>query len=150
MDELMRWLGDHAWQGWLGLAIVLAGLEMLSLDLVLIMLAAGAVVGMVLAIAGLPVAVQVLAAGAAAVAALALVRPTMAKRLHGGPDLMLGHGKLVGTQGTVTETITPLDAGRVKLAGEIWSARSFDEEASYQPGEKVSVFEIDGATAVVG
>ena len=34
--------------------------------------------------------------------------------------------------------------------GEIWSARTLDEGARYEPGEKVSVFEIDGATAVVG
>ena len=27
---------------------------------------------------------------------------------------------------------------------------AFDEEARFEPGQKVSVFEIDGATAVVG
>ena len=41
-------------------------------------------------------------------AALALVRPTMVKRLHGGPELSLGHGKLVGRQGIVTEDISGL------------------------------------------
>lgn len=149
MDDMLRWLGDHAWQGWLSLAIVLAGLEMLSLDLILIMLAAGAAVGMVLAIAGLPVAVQILAAGATAVAALAFVRPTMAKRMHGGPELSLGHGKLVGTQGTVTEEITPLSPGRVKLAGEIWTALPYDETSTIGPGDTIEVLEIRGATAYV-
>lgn len=149
MDELMRWLGEHAWQTWLGLAIVLAGLEMLSLDLILIMLAAGAVVGMILAVAGLPVAVQILAAGAAAVAALALVRPKMAQRMHGGPALEIGHGKLVGTQGRVTEEITPLNAGRVKLGGEIWTALPYDEMTSINPGDTVEVLAIRGATAYV-
>ena len=149
MDEMMRWLGDHAWQAWLGTAIVLAGLEMLSLDLILIMLAAGAVVGMITAIAGLPVAVQILAAMATSVAALALVRPTMAKRMHGGPELSLGHGKLVGSQGTVTEEITALTPGRIKLAGEIWSALPYDERSTIQPGDTVEVLEIRGATAYV-
>jgi membrane protein implicated in regulation of membrane protease activity len=40
-------------------------------------------------------------------------------------------------------------AGRVKLSGEIWSARTFDENVIVEPGQKVGVAEIDGATAVV-
>jgi len=149
MSDLMGWLGDHAWQGWLGLAIALAGLEMLSLDLILIMLAGGAVVGMLAALLGLPAAVQILAAGVTAVAALLVVRPTMARRLHGGPELSLGHGKLVGTQGTVTEEITPLNPGRVRLSGEIWSALPYDEQSTIAPGDTVEVLEIRGATAYV-
>ena len=43
----------------------------------------------------------------------------------------------------------PTTAGS-SSGGEIWSARTLDEEARFEPGEKVSVFEIDGATAVVG
>ena len=46
---------------------------------------------------------------------LALVRPGLVKRLHSGPELRLGHGKLVGQQGMVTEDITALEPGRVKL-----------------------------------
>lgn len=149
MGEWMQWLSDHAWQSWLGIAIVLAGLEMLSLDLILIMLAAGAVVGMITAIIGLPVAVQIIAAMATSLAAIALVRPTMARRLHGGPELSLGHGKLVGTQGTVTEEITALSPGRIKLAGEIWTALPYDERSALQPGDTVEVLEIRGATAYV-
>ena len=56
---------------------------------------------------------------------------------------------LIGTQAVVMETVDG-STGRIKLAGEIWSARAFDEEARFEPGQKVSVFEIDGATAVVG
>jgi membrane protein implicated in regulation of membrane protease activity len=39
--------------------------------------------------------------------------------------------------------------GRIKLAGEVWSARSLDSDAAYEPGAQVDVVEIDGATAVV-
>ena len=145
----MEWLREHAWETWLGLSIVLGMAEMFSLDLILIMLAAGALVGMVAAILDLHVAIQILAASAASVAALGMVRPTMVKRLHGGPELSLGHGKLVGKQGIVTEDISGLSAGRIKLAGEFWTAEPYDDTTSIMAGETVEVLEIRGATAVV-
>lgn len=145
----MDWLRDHAWETWLGLTIVLGVAEMFSLDLILIMLAAGALVGMVAALLDLHIAIQVLAASAAALAAIAMVRPTMVKRLHSGPELSLGHGKLVGRQGVVTEEISGLSAGRIKLAGEFWTAEPYDDTTSIAAGETVEVLEIRGATAVV-
>lgn len=145
----MEWLRDHAWETWLGLTIVLGVAEMFSLDLILIMLAAGALVGMVAAILDLHIAIQILAALAASVAALSMVRPSMVKRLHSGPDLSLGHGKLVGRQGIVTEDISGLAAGRIKLAGEFWTAEPYDDTTSIPAGETVEVLAIRGATAVV-
>src|SRR6187402_1133162 len=102
----MDWLGDNLWAAWAGAAVLLGVAEMLSLDLVLIMVAVGAVAGMVMALVGAPVAAQVLVAAGVSVAMLGLVRPTIAKRFHGGPELTLGHGKLVGQRGVVTEEIT--------------------------------------------
>jgi membrane protein implicated in regulation of membrane protease activity len=145
----MDWLRDHLWEAWLGAAIVLGVAEIIGFDLILLMLALGALVGMVAAIVGLPVVVQVLAAAGASVAALALVRPSIVRRLHGGPDLMVGHGKLVGRQGLVTETVTSLAPGRIKLAGEVWTAVPYDERLTIEPGETVEVLEIRGATAYV-
>ena len=129
----MDWLGDNMWAAWLGAAALLSIAEMLSLDLVLIMLAVGAIAGMVLALVGAPVAVQVLAAAGVSIAMLGVVRPALAKRLHGGPELNLGHGKLVGQRGVVTQEITENDHGRIKLAGEIWSAA---------PGQLVGVEQV--------
>lgn len=145
----MDWLRDHAWETWLGLAIVLGVAEMFSLDLILVMLAAGAVVGLVAAILDLHVVIQILAASAASVAALAAVRPSMIKRLHAGPELSLGHGKLVGRQGIVTEVVSGLAPGRIKLAGELWTAEPYDDTTTITAGETVEVLAIRGATAVV-
>ncbi|HET8960546.1 NfeD family protein [Nocardioides sp.] len=145
----MEWFRDHAWEAWLGAAILLGVAEMFSLDLILIMLAVGALAGFVAAALDLNVAVQLLAAAATSVAMLALVRPGLAKKFHGGPELQLGHGKLVGKQGLVTEPITALTPGRIRLAGEIWSAQPYDETLSIAAGETVEVFEIRGATAFV-
>ena len=145
----MDWIRDHLWETWLGLSIVLGVAEMFSLDLILAMLAVGAVVGMVAAIIGLPVVVQVLAALAASIAMLAFVRPAFVKRLHGGPELALGHGKLVGTRALVTQEITGLAPGRIKVAGELWTALPYDEHLRIAPGETVEILQIKGATAYV-
>lgn len=144
-----EWLREHLWETWLGVAILLGVAEMFSLDLVLAMLALGALVGMIAALVGLPVVAQVLLAAGASVAALALVRPSMVRRMHSGPELNLGHGKLVGTRGVVTETVSSLQTGRIKLAGEVWSAEPYDESLILEPGEVVEVLEIRGATAYV-
>jgi len=145
----MDWIRDHLWETWLGLSIVLGVVEMFSLDLIFAMLAAGAVVGMLAALIGLPVAVQILAALAASIAMLAIVRPAFVKRLHTGPELALGHGKLVGTRGLVTQEITGLTAGRIKVGGDIWSALPYDEHLKIEPGETVEILQIKGATAYV-
>lgn len=145
----MEWFREHMWETWLGISVILLVAEMFSLDLVLAMFALGALVGMVAALVGLPVLVQFGAAGVAALAAIALLRPSMAKRLHGGPELSLGHGKLVGRQAHVTADISPTVVGRVMLAGESWSAVPYDETATILAGENVEVMEIRGATVVV-
>jgi len=142
----MDWI---RWETWLGLSILLGVAELASMDLILLMLAAGALVGMVAAIADAPEVLQVVLASGAALGALAVVRPTMVRRLHGGPDLALGHGKLVGKQAVVTERITAMEPGRIKLAGEIWTAEPYDETVTIEPGRMVDVLQIRGATAIV-
>jgi membrane protein implicated in regulation of membrane protease activity len=140
------WLSD--WQAWLGLAIALGVAEMFSLDLILGMLAVGAVVGMIVALTSITLPFQVLAAVAASAAMLMLVRPSIVKRLHSGPELKLGHTALVGKQGVVLDQVTR-DSGQVRIEGEVWTARPYDEDAVIEPGAPVDVFEIRGATAYV-
>jgi membrane protein implicated in regulation of membrane protease activity len=145
----MDWLGDHLAAVWLAVAILFGIAEMASLDLILAMLALGALVGMITALLGASFAVSAIAAAVASVGCLALLRPTLVKRLHSGPELSLGHGKLVGQQGLVTQRITGMEPGRVKLGGEIWSASPYDETLVIEPGATVEVLEIRGATAYV-
>ena len=138
----------EAWQGWLALAIVLGVAELASMDLVLLMLAGGAVVSMLLALVGLGVALQVIGGVAAAVAMLALVRPGIVKRLHAGPELVLGHNALVGKTG-VTVSEVSVDSGQVRINGELWTARPYDETLVIPEGTRVDVLQIKGATALV-
>jgi membrane protein implicated in regulation of membrane protease activity len=145
----VEWLGDHLWAAWLVLAVGLGVAEMVSLNLILIMIAVGAIVGALTALASFPFILQVLLAAGASTAMLALVRPELLKKLHQGPDLVSGMNKLVGQQGVVTEELTAHSPGRVKLAGEIWSACPYDDSLTIAPGATVEVFAIRGATAYV-
>jgi membrane protein implicated in regulation of membrane protease activity len=145
----MDWLNDYGWSLWLGAAVLLGAAEMFSLDLILGMLAVGALAGFVAAVGTGSFVLAFVVAIITSVGMLALVRPGLVARLHTGPDLQLGHGKLVGQQGVVTETVTALAPGRIRLAGEIWTAQPYDENITIAPGETVEVFEIRGATAYV-
>jgi len=145
----VEWLGENLWAAWLALAVALGVAEMVSLDLILIMMAAGALIGALAALLSFPLVLQVLLASGGALAMLLLVRPNLVKKLHSGPDLVLGTNKLVGQEGIVTEELSQHQPGRVKLAGEIWSACPYDESLVIPAGSKVEVFAIRGATAYV-
>ena len=144
----MEWFRDHMWETWTAAAILLGLAELISLDLVLLMLAVGAGAGILTALLGLPVAVQVLAAIGTSIAMLALVRPSMVKRFQSGPELTLGHDALVGKQGVAVTEVTG-DGGQVRIGGELWSARAYDETSVIPEGARVDVFQIKGATALV-
>ena len=144
---MIDWLTEHAWVTWVGIAVVLAIVELMSLDLVLLMFAIGALGAAVASGLGAPVWVALLVFAAVSTALLFLVRPPLVERLHAGPTLQTGHQNLVGRDAIVIE---PVDSrsGRVKLASEIWSART-DGAESFDTGAEVNVIRIDGATAVV-
>ena len=144
----MEWFRDYDWAVWLGAAMALGVAELTSLDLVLLMLAAGCLVGAGVAGAGLPFVLQALAAAMASVAMLAVVRPSVVRRLHTGPELRQGHDALLGQEGFVLVEVNA-QGGQVKLAGEVWTARPYDATAVIPPGAKVEGFEIRGATAYV-
>ncbi len=142
------WMSEHAWATWLGFAVILALIELMSLDLVLLMFALGALAAAVVAGFGAPLWAAILVFAAVSLALLFFVRPSVVARLHAGPTLTSGHDALIGRSGIVTE---PVDAGggRIKLSGEVWSARAVSESAVFDIGTEVLVTKIDGATAVV-
>ncbi len=61
-----------------------------------------------------------------------------------------GTAALVGRDAIVLERIANHDGvGCVKIGGEVWTARSYDDDEVIDPGEQVQVVEIRGATALV-
>ncbi|MEA5118139.1 MAG: NfeD family protein [Propionicimonas sp.] len=145
---MLEWLAENVWVVWLALGVGLAVTELSTLDFTLLMLAAGAVAGGITAIV-LPGLfwVQLAVAGVVAVAMLALLRPTLLHRVRSMPGYRSSVDKLVGSSGTVTAEVTG-ETGEVKVAGEVWSARSVDGGA-IPAGEQVEVYRIDGATLLV-
>jgi membrane protein implicated in regulation of membrane protease activity len=145
----MDWIGDHLWVAWLGAAFVLAVAEMASLDLVLLMLAAGAVGGMAVALATDNVIAQILIAAVVALAMLGLVRPNLVHRLHGGPELRIGPQRLIGLRTVTAGRISALEPGRIKVDGQDWRAEPYDDTTVIEPGTPVEVLQVRGATAYV-
>ena len=138
-----------AWVVWLIIAVVLAGAEAASAGLLLIMFSGGALAASLASAMGAGTVGSAAVFAIVSVALIAFVRPVAKRHVYQPPQQRSGTAALIGTQAVVMETVDG-STGRIKLAGEIWSARAFDEEARFEPGQKVSVFEIDGATAVVG
>jgi membrane protein implicated in regulation of membrane protease activity len=147
-DPEAWWQAIQAWQVWLGLSIVLGVAELVTLDLVLLMLASGALAGMVTALLTDSLPLQAVVAALTAVGMLSLVRPNLLKRLHSGPELRLGHTALVGRQAIVVDEVS-MHGGQIRIGGELWTARPYDETEVIEAGATVDVFEIRGATALV-
>lgn len=145
----MEWLGDNLWLAWLVLALVLIAIEAATVDFVFVMLFGGALVGAAAAAVGAPVMLQVLLAVGVALLLIGVVRPIV-KRQFTDPAASadIGSAALTGRSARVLETVTETD-GRVRLAGETWSARVPDGDPPCEPGAEVTVLSIDGATAVV-
>ena len=136
------------WYWWVVAALALAVVEIATLDLIFIMLAAGALAGALASLAGAPLLVQVLAAAATAVLMLAVVRPVALRHLRQPAHIRTGVAALEGASALVLERVDGQD-GRVKIKGEVWSARSYDPDRVIEPGTTVDVVRIDGATAIV-
>lgn len=136
------------WLWWVGGALALGILEMLSLELVFIMIAGGALAGGIASAAGAPLWAQIVVAAVASLLLLVTLRPWLLRHLRKRTPLVETNASaLVGRPAVVIATVTA-DAGRVKLAGEVWSART-TSGSTLPPGTEVTVDRIDGATAVV-
>ncbi len=137
---------------WLIWAIVAAGLavgEILTPGLFFLgPVAIAAVIAGVLAVIGLGAAVQLLAFVVASIASVAVLRPLARSHLRVPPMLRTGTAALVGSKALVLERVDST-GGRVRIGGEEWSARSFMEDQILEPGARVEVVKIEGATALV-
>lgn len=138
---------DWAW--WLLAGAVLIIAELFNGAFVLLMLGAGALAASVAGLLGLAGWVQGLAFAVVSVLALWFVRPWMAKRLHKDDDRVVGLAAIEGSHASVIERIDR-DHGMVKIEGELWRARPYDSDMIYEPGERVRVMRVEGATAMVG
>lgn len=137
-----------SWYLWVAAALLFGVVEMVSLDLVLVMLAGGAIAAAVASAAGLGLVGQIIVFGVVSSLLLFALRPWALHRLRDKTPLTeTGTAALVGKIAVVVSEVTE-DGGRIKLVGEVWTARSAGANA-FPVGADVRVVAIDGATSVV-
>jgi membrane protein implicated in regulation of membrane protease activity len=137
-----------SWIVWLVLAAVLGVAEIMTTTLAFGLIAVGAVVAGVVGVAGAGLPFQLIAFAVASAAGLGVVRPIAVRHIKQPPLLRTGTSALVGRSAKVVEAITD-DGGKVRIGGELWSARPYDESQVIPVGSTVDVFAIEGATALV-
>jgi membrane protein implicated in regulation of membrane protease activity len=136
------------WVAWLIAAVAFGAGEVLTLGFFLAPFAIGAAAAAIVALLGGGLVVSGIVFLAVSSAALVGLRPIARRHMRTPGALRSGTAALVGSTATVIEQVSA-GGGAVKLEGEVWSARPFDEDATIEPGARVHVIEIRGATALV-
>jgi membrane protein implicated in regulation of membrane protease activity len=136
------------WVVWTIVAVALALGEMATLSFFLGPLAVAAVLAAVVGALGGGLALQLVAFIGGSVATLAILRPIAVRHLRTPARLRTGTAALVGAKALVLERVD-VHGGQVKIGGEVWSARAYDESQVIEPGARVDVVKIEGATALV-
>lgn len=137
-----------SWVLWLILAVMLGVAEIFTLTAALGLLGVAAGLTAAVAALGLPAPVQFIVFVVASIAGLVVVRPIAKRHLIQPPPQRFGISALVGKQAYVVSEVTA-HQGRVRIGGEEWSARAYDESLVIPAGATVDVMEIEGATALV-
>ena len=138
----------ESWIVWLVLAAVLGVAEIMTTTLAFGLIAVGAVAAGVVGVAGGGLLFQLIAFGVASAAGLGVVRPIAVRHIKQPPLLRTGSAALVGRSAIVLEEVSE-HSGRIRIGGEEWSSRAYDESLVIPVGTKVDVMQIDGATALV-
>lgn len=136
------------WVWWVIAAGGLAVGEIFTMSFFLGPIAIAAVLAAIVSLAGGGLAASWIVFILASLGTLLVLRPIARRHLRTPPRIRTGTAALVGGPATVVERVD-VDGGCVKIGGEIWTARAYDEDDSFEPGARVQVMKIDGATALV-
>jgi membrane protein implicated in regulation of membrane protease activity len=138
-----------AWLIWALAAVLLAVGELVTPGMFFLgPVALAAVVAAVAAAVGLGVVVELVLFIAGSLASIWLLRPIARRHLHMPAALRTGSAALEGTKAVVLQRVDA-NGGRVRIGGEEWSARAYMEDQVLEPGRRVEVVKIEGATALV-
>jgi membrane protein implicated in regulation of membrane protease activity len=122
--------------------------EIFTLSFFLGPISVAAVLAAIIALAGAGLVVQWIVFIIAAAASLGVLRPIARRHLRTPSQLRTGTAALVGSRAVVLQRVDA-DSGQVRIGGEVWTARAYDEDEVLEPGARVHVMKIDGATALV-
>ena len=139
-----------AWVLWLIAAVVFAVAEVVNLSFFLFPFAIGAAGAALVSLAGGGTPIAVLLFALLTAVSFGVVRPIARRHLKMPAHMRTGTAALIGRSAMVLERIANDEGvGCAKIGGEVWTARSYDDDAVYEPGTRVHVMEIRGATALV-
>jgi membrane protein implicated in regulation of membrane protease activity len=138
-----------AWLAWAIAALLLAIGEILTPGLFFLgPVALAAVAAAIAAVAGAAVWLQIIVFAGASLASVGIQRPIARAHLHLPAALRTGTPARVGAPAVVLQRVDQ-HGGRVRIRGEEWSARAFMPDQVLEPGTRVEVVKIEGATALV-
>jgi membrane protein implicated in regulation of membrane protease activity len=138
-----------SWLAWVIAAVLLAIGEILTPGLFFLgPVALAAVAAAIAAVVGAAVWLQVVVFAVSSLASLAFLRPLARAHLTMPAALRTGSAALEGARATVVQRVD-VDGGQVRIGGEVWSARAYVPDQVFEPGSKVEVAKIEGATALV-
>jgi len=136
------------WVAWVIIAVVFAAGEILTMGFFLGPFAIAAAVAAIVSAAGAPLLVSGLVFLAASAVTFGALRPVVQRHTRLPARLRTGTAALVGKTATVVDRVDT-NGGCVKLEGEMWSAKAYLDDEVIEPGTRVQVMEIRGATALV-
>jgi membrane protein implicated in regulation of membrane protease activity len=138
-----------AWLIWAIAAVLLSVGEILTPGMFFLgPVALAAVAAAAVALFEVGVVGQLLAFIIGSIATVAFLRPIARRHLHMPAALRTGTAALEGTKALVLQRVD-VNGGRVRIGGEEWSARAYMEDQVLEPGTRVEVVKIEGATALV-
>jgi membrane protein implicated in regulation of membrane protease activity len=138
-----------AWAVWVIVAVALAGVELLTPGFFVAgLLVLPALAAALVATLGAGAAAQLIVFIVGSAGSALLVRPLARRHVRMPAQVRTGTAALVGAPATVLQRVDR-DGGRVRIGGEEWSARAFMDDQVMEPGARVEVVKIEGATAIV-
>jgi len=138
-----------AWLIWAIAAALLSVGELLTPGMFFLgPVALAAIASAVVALANVGVVGQLLVFIVGAIGSVWFLRPIARRHLHMPAALRTGTAALEGTKAVVLQRVD-VNGGRVRIGGEEWSARAYLEDQVLEPGARVEVVKIEGATALV-
>jgi membrane protein implicated in regulation of membrane protease activity len=138
-----------AWLIWAIVAVLLSVGELLTPGMFFLgPVALAAIASAVVALADVGVVGQLLVFIVGAIGSVWFLRPIARRHLHMPAALRTGTAALEGTKAVVLQRVD-VNGGRVRIGGEEWSARAYLEDQVLEPGARVEVVKIEGATALV-
>ena len=133
---------------WLVLIIAFLTAEILTVGLVSIWFAGGALVAVILSLFEVAPLIQISVFFLVSIGLLVSTRKIFVEKLNTGKE-NTNVDALIGETGQVILTINPMEIGQVKVGGQVWSALADDQLLTIEEGSYVTIKAIEGVKLIV-